>query len=82
MPENNGRITVYSAEDMTELQRMHRDNYKEIHNLTRNIFDKCTDKIIRKHIVDILDFVYAKELECQKDINIEASDCESNNASN
>lgn len=67
------QIKRYTSEDIIESEVIHRENYKEIHNLVRNVFDKCQDKSTRKDLIKVLEFVYSKELECQKDINIEAS---------
>lgn len=71
-----GRISVYSSEDYIESEKMHKENYKEIHNLTRNILDICQDRTIRAKVIQVLEFTYQKELDCQKNINIELSGTE------
>jgi hypothetical protein len=63
----------YTSEDFIESEKIHKENYKEIHNLVRNIFDKCQDKNLRTSMIKVLEFIYDKEITCQKDINIEAS---------
>lgn len=60
----------YTEEDLIELQRIHRNNYKIIHNLIRNIFDKTVDKQIRADLLKVMEYVYNQEVFCQKDINI------------
>lgn len=60
----------YTEEDILELQKIHRDNYKNIHNLVRNIFDNTSDKLIRANLMKIMEYVYQQEVFCQKDINI------------
>jgi hypothetical protein len=66
-------IKRYTSEDIIEIEKIHQENYKEIHNLIRNVFDRCPDKNIRVDLIKILEFVYDKEIICQKDINIETS---------
>lgn len=72
---------IYTSEDLIESEKIHRENYKEIHNLVRNVFDICQDKNLRIKLINILEFVYDKEIICQKDINIEASNDQIENAS-
>lgn len=60
----------YTEEDIMELQKIHRDNYKIIHNFARNIFDKTVDKQIRASLLKLMEYVYTQEVFCQKDINI------------
>ena len=56
----------YTEEDILELQKIHRDNYKNIHNLLRNMFDNTS----RYNLIKIMEYVYQQEVFCQKDINI------------
>ena len=60
----------YTEEDILEIQKIHRDNYKNIHNLLRNTFDYCTDKQTREKLIKIMEYVYKQEIFCQKDICI------------
>lgn len=60
----------YTEEDILELQKIHRDNYKNIHNLVRNIFDNTSDKLIRTNLMKIMEYAYQQEVFCQKDICI------------
>jgi len=41
----------YTEEDLIEIEKIHRENYKEIHNLTRNILDITRDKDIRYKLI-------------------------------
>lgn len=60
----------YTEEDLIEIEKIHKENYKQIHNLTRNIFDITTDKVERSKLMELMSFVYGKELFCQRDIDI------------
>lgn len=60
----------YTEEDLMELQKIHRDNYKIVHNFARNIFDKTVDKQIKTDLLKLMEYVYTQEVFCQKDINI------------
>lgn len=60
----------YTEEDILELQKIHRDNYKNIHNLIRNIFDKSTEENVKSDLMNAMGYVYSQEVYCQKDINI------------
>lgn len=60
----------YTEEDLMELQKIHREHYKIVHNLIRNIFDKTVDKQIRADLLKVMEYVYNQEVFCQKDINI------------
>ena len=64
----------YTEEDLIEIEKIHRENYKQIHNLTRNIFDITSDKVVRSKLLELMSFVYGKELFCQKDIDISKKD--------
>jgi hypothetical protein len=71
----------YTAEDYIESEVIHRENYKEIHNLIRSALDMCQDKMLKRILIGILIFVYDKQINCQKNINIEASNDQIENAS-
>ena len=60
----------YTEEDLIEIEKIHRENYKEIHNLTRNILDMTRDKDIRCKLIQLLEVIYDKEVFSQKDIDI------------
>lgn len=63
----------YTEEDLIEIEKIHKENYKQIHNLIRNVFDKSMEQSVRKDLLKLMEFVYGKEIFCQKDIKI--SEC-------
>lgn len=64
----------YTEEDLIEIEKIHKENYKQIHNLTRNIFDITSDKVVRSKLMELMSLVYGKELFCQRDIDISQKD--------
>ncbi len=60
----------YTEEDLMEIEKIHRDNYIQIHDLARNILYKTNEKYTRERIREILSLVYSKAMFSQKDINI------------
>lgn len=59
----------YNDEDLIEIEKIHKENYKEIHNQARKIFDISSDKVVKSKLLELLGFVYDKEKICQKDID-------------
>lgn len=58
----------YNDEDLIEIEKIHKENYKEIHNKAREIFDISSEKNVRSKLLKLLNLVYDKEITCQKDI--------------
>lgn len=73
MPEiPEGRITVYSWEQINDLQQGFIQELKEIHSNIYNILIKHTNKIdIKDDLVKLLGNVFDRQVDIQKDINIE-----------
>lgn len=83
MPDNNERITTFSQKEVTEMQQGFVQELKEVHNNAYALYLKYKDVPgLGKDLLKHMGIIYNKEAVIQKDINIEASDCESNNASN
>lgn len=68
----------YTEEDLIEIEKIHRESYKQIHNLVRNVFDISTENNVKKHLIKIMELVYSKEVFCQKDIQISESAAKQN----
>lgn len=60
----------YTEQDLIEIEKIHRENYKEIHNFIIDILDITIDKVVKNKLNELLQIVYEKEFFSQKDINI------------
>ncbi len=69
---------VYSQAEVTEIQQEFVQELSEIHSIIHNILNKYTDKKdVKIALVKLLQNVYEREINIQKDINIETSTVES-----
>ncbi len=64
----------YTDEDLIEIEKLHRDNYVEIHKKILKIYDSCDNKSIKTMLEELENLVYDKEADCQRDIIISEQD--------
>lgn len=54
-----------------EKEIIHKNNYKKIYNLVQRIFYKNMDKNLTKEIIELLNYTYDNQVNCENTINIQ-----------